>query len=127
MKKTTVAIGLILITALCLSACTKKSEPLVLPEAKDVKSIEIARGIEDLICKDQEKIDEFIQKATKAKPTDLKLHSDVRSIEGCQRVDLVTGDDMISIYVYEKDSKWYIERESQGIYETDETLLKILE
>lgn len=127
MKKLFVVIVLVIVLGLCLSVYNKKSDPIVLPATDEITSVEIANGIEDIICTEKEIITSFIQKVREAKPTAKESVQDVPSVLEYTRVDLVCNGNISSIFIYQEDSKWYIEQPYQGIYKTDETVLDLLE
>lgn len=140
MKKYSYLVMVVLIFALILSGCAEKADPIKnptetptgntkpieLPPTENILSIEIAGGYEDTIVKDKEIIKAFMEKVSQAKPTSKQAGQDVPDVLQYKRVDLVVEGDISSIFIYEEDSKWYIEQANHGVYETDETTLKLL-
>ncbi|NCC15602.1 MAG: hypothetical protein EOM28_04540 [Clostridia bacterium] len=127
MKKSVIAIVIMLALSLCLSACGKKANPIVLPQASEITSIEIGGGVQDIICTNKEQIESFVQKVSEATPTSKKSVQDVPTVEEYIRIDFVTNGNIASVFIYQEGSNWYIEQPYQGIYETDETILTLLE
>ena len=127
MKKSTLTIAMTLLMLFCLSACGEKPAPIALPAAEDVTSIEIAGGKEDTICTEKEKIAAFLQKASASKLTAEESVQDVPTVSKYTRVDLVCDGTLSSLFIYEKNAKWYIERPYEGIYETDESILATIQ
>lgn len=104
----------------------KKVNPIKLPLTENILSIEIAGGIKDIIVTDREMIESFIQKVAEATPTSKQSVQDVPTVSEYTRVDFVSHGNILSIFIYEDNSKWYIEQPYHGIYETDENILKLL-
>lgn len=126
MKKTIISMACIIVLGLSLTACGKKAEPMVLPYAEEIRSIEVSNGIDDIICTDKDVIASFIQKISEARATSKKSVQDVPNVSEYTRVDLVQDGKLTSIFIYQENSKWYIEQAYQGIYETDENILDLL-
>jgi predicted small lipoprotein YifL len=126
MKKLNFTMALLLIITLLFTACGKKAKPIELPTADIISSIEIPGGIEDIIVTDKELISSFIEKVQEAKPTSKQSVHDLPTVPEYIRVDFVGDNIFKSIFVYQENSKWYIEQAYIGIYETDGDLLKIL-
>lgn len=126
MKKYSCLILFVLIFTLCLSGCGKKANPIELPPTDNISSIEIAGGLKDTIITDKEKITSFIQKVVEATLTSKQSLQDVPTVSEYTRVDFVSDGNISSIFIYQENSKWYIEQPYHGIYETDEIILKLL-
>ena len=126
MKKFSCFILFVLIFTLCLSGCGKKANPIELPPTDNISSIEIAGGLEDTIIKDKEMIASIIQKVVDATPTSKQSVQDVPTVSEYTRIDFVSDGNISSIFIYQQNSKWYIEQPYHGIYETDEIILKLL-
>ncbi|MDD4781751.1 MAG: DUF5301 domain-containing protein [Tissierellia bacterium] len=127
MKKFSCIILFILIFTLGLLGCGKNANSIELPPTDNISSIEIAGGLEDTIITDKEIIASFIQKVGEAKPTNKQSVQDVPTVSEYTRVDFVSKGNISSIFIYQKNSKWYIEQPYHGIYETDENILKLIE
>ena len=126
MKKTFISMACIVVLGLSLTACGKKAEPMVLPYAEEIRSIEVSNGIDDIICIDKDVIASFIHKVSDAKATSKKSVQDVPNVSEYTRVDLVQDGRLTSVFIYQEDDKWYIEQPYQGIYESDENILDLL-
>jgi hypothetical protein len=126
MKKYNCLILFVLIITLCLSGCGKKANPIELPLTENISSIEIPGGIKDTIITDKEIIASFIKKVLEAMPTSKQSVQDVPTVSEYTRVDFVSAKNFSSIFIYQENSKWYIEQPYRGIYETDEITLKLL-
>jgi len=126
MKKYSCLILIVLIFTLCLSGCGKKANPIELPPTDNISSIEIAGGLKDTIITDKEMIASFIQKVVESIPTSKQSVQDVPTVSEYTRVDFVSDGNISSIFIYQENSKWYIEQPYHGIYETDEITLKLL-
>lgn len=126
MKKYSCLILFVLIFTLCLSGCGEKANPIELPLTDNISSIEIAGGIKDTIITDKETIASIIKKVAEAIPTSKQSVQDVPTVSEYTRVDFVSDGNISSIFIYQENSKWYIEQPYHGIYETDETILKLL-
>jgi predicted small lipoprotein YifL len=116
----------VLIFTLCLSGCGKKAKPIELPSTDNISSIEIAGGLKDTIITDKKMIASFIKKVAEAIPTSKQSVQDVPTVSEYTRVDFVSDGNISSIFIYQENSKWYIEQPYHGIYETDEIILKLL-
>lgn len=103
-----------------------KAQPLNLPSGEVVSSIEIAGGVQDIICTDKNTIVDFINVAHQAKPTNKKSLQDEPVVPTYVRVDLVYSGGMSSVFLYQENNKWYLEQPYQGIYQTDKQLLDIV-
>ncbi|MEG0598133.1 MAG: DUF5301 domain-containing protein, partial [Oscillospiraceae bacterium] len=79
------------------------------------------------ICTEKEKIAAFLQKASASRLTTEESVQDVPTVSKYTRVDLVCDGTLSSLFIYEKNAKWYIERPYEGIYETDESILDAIE
>jgi hypothetical protein len=126
MKKYSCLILFVLIFTLCLSGCVKKAKPIELPITDNISSIEIAGGLKDTIITDKKMIASFIEKVAEAIPTSKQSVQDVPTVSEYTRVDFVSDKNISSIFIYQENSNWYIEQPYHGIYETDETILKLL-
>ena len=126
MKKSVVGIIFIITCCLSLSACKKKAEPIALPLASEVTSVEVGLGDEDIIHTDKEWIASFMQKVGDGTPTSKESLQDVPSVSKYTKVDILYNDNVSSIFIYEEDSTWYVEQPYKGIYEVDETLSSLL-
>ena len=126
MKRYSYLLFFVLIFALGLSGCGKKANPIALPPTDNISSIEIAGGLEDTIITDKEMIASFIQKVVEATPTSKQSVQDVPAVSEYTRVDFVSEGNISSIFIYQENSKWYIEQPYHGIYETDEVILELL-
>lgn len=80
-----------------------------------------------MICTDSARIETFYQKLLSAKPTSKASVQDVPTVENATKFDLVHGESITSLFAYEEKGIWYVEQPYQGIYETDESLLGLLQ
>ena len=127
MKKSTIGAISIITCCLFLSSCKKKAEPISLPLTGAVESVEVALGSEDIIHTDEEWIASFMQKIGEGTPTSKESVQDVPSVSKYTKVDILYNNNISSVFIYEEDSKWYVEQPYQGIYEVDETISSFLE
>ena len=126
MGKKILSSALIIFLALMVVACKSSDKTIDLPRLEDITSVEIAGGINDLICKDQNIIAEFINTLASAKDTKKQSLDDVPRVDDYIRVDIVTKKDMFVVFFYQIEDKWYAERPYQGIFEVENKILDIL-
>lgn len=127
MKKLIAAAITIFALSLGLSACRKEPNSIELPLTSEITSIEINSEVKDTICTKKEQIEAFVQKISEATPTSKESVQDVPTVEKYTRIDFVTNGKISSIFIYQKGYNWYIEQPYRGIYETDGTILSLLE
>ena len=126
MKKSIIGTIFIITCCLFLSSCKKKAEPISLPLTGAVESVEVALGDEDIIHTDEEWIASFMQKIGDGKPTSKESVQDVPSVSKYTKVDILYNSNTSIVFIYEENSKWYVEQPYQGIYEIDETISSLL-
>ena len=113
-------------TALCficifvLVACGKKADPIVLPRADDITSIDISSDGSTVSDSDKIWICEMMSDISAAEPTGKESVQDIPQTKSYIKVVLTTATDAsITLYVYEDADGFYIEQPYQGIYKTD--------
>lgn len=104
----------------------KNTSQIKLPLTDNISSIEIAGGLKDTIITNKDMIEFFIQKVVEATPTSKQSIQDVPTVSEYTRVDFISSGNILSIFIYQDNSKWYIEQPYYGIYETNENILKLL-
>lgn len=114
------------IVALFLFGCEKKAEPIVLPPIEQISSIEIAGGIQDLIVTDVDVIASIVHKIDEAAPTSKPSVQDVPTVSEYIRIDFISDGNLSSVFLYEENSKLYVEQAYHGVFETDESFLKLI-
>ncbi len=125
MKKI-ISSALIIFLVIIVMGCKNNINTIELPKVEDITSIEIAGGINDIICRDQNIITEFINTLASAKDTKKQSLDDVPRVDDYIRVDIVTKEGMVTVFFYQIEDKWYAERPYQGIFEVDNKILDIL-
>lgn len=119
MKKYILA-GLCSIFILALCACGKTKEPIILPDAEDIISVDIKIGEDTVSCSDEAWINGVIENFSKSEPTGEESIQDVPAAERYIKVEFQFEDGTSALFAYEEDGKYYIEQPYQGIYEIKE-------
>ncbi len=115
MKKSK-TIFLVILALGMITACGKKGEPIALPDAASVSSIEIHHGDISAISIDQSFVDEFMLLLQDMEITDRQSVNDAPSVDDYTVIDLNYDDQISTIYYYEKNGAEYVEQPYQGIY-----------
>ncbi len=117
-----------MVVVFLLSGCEKQAEPIILPSANDIDSVDITTLDGSVVSySDKEWVEQFIAVVTQAKSTTEKSVQDVPGIETYGKVDISNNDRITTFFYYIENEKYYIEQPYQGIYRIDiniDTLVK---
>lgn len=126
MKKI-LALVLCLICTLTLVACGKKADPIALPQADEITSIDITVGTNTVNHSDKAWISEVVADMSGAKPTRKESVQDTPQVEHYIKIDIRLKADVNTLFAYEEGGKYYIEQPYQGIYKIDRQLFEKLQ
>ena len=115
------------IAVLALCACGKKAEPIVLPDAEDVFSVDIKIGEDTVSYSDEAWIGRLIEDFSGAEPTGEECVQDAPAVENYIKMDFQFGEGTSTLFAYEKNGKYYIEQPYQGIYRIKEETYRQLQ
>lgn len=117
-------ISLFLSTAciLALSACGGKADPIVLPNAGDITSVDITAGNKTINHADKAWINEMLSNISSSGPTSKESVQDAPDVENYIKIDIQFESGTGTLFAYEDSGKYYIEQPYQGIYEIDSKL-----
>ena len=73
---------------LTLFACSKKANPIVLPQSSDVVSVDVTVGENTVNCSDKIWIDEVISGLSDSKPTNKQSVQDFPQVDNYIKVEL---------------------------------------
>ncbi|MCI6254230.1 DUF5301 domain-containing protein [Eubacterium coprostanoligenes] len=110
---------------LTLFACSKKANPIVLPQSSDVVSVDVIDGENTVNCSDKIWIDEVISGLSDSKPTNKQSVQDFPQVDNYIKVELNSQTEKTTVFVYKDKGKFYIEQPYNGIYIIDSDLYKM--
>lgn len=105
---------------LTLFACSKKANPIVLPQSSDVVSVDVTVGENTMNCSDKTWIDEVISSLSDSKPTHRESVQDSPQVDNYIKVELNSQTEKTTVFVYKDKGKFYIEQPYSGICIIDE-------
>ena len=105
---------------LTLFACSKKANPIVLPQSSDVVSVDVTVGENTVNCSDKTWIDEVINGMTDSKPTNRESVQDSPQVDNYIKVELNSQTEKTTVFVYKDKGKFYVEQPYSGICIIDE-------
>ena len=105
---------------LTLFACSKKANPIVLPQSSDVVSVDVIDGENTVNCSDKTWIDEVINGMTDSKPTNKQSVQDFPQVKDYMRIEINSQTEKTTVFVYKDKGKFYIEQPYSGICIIDE-------
>lgn len=112
---------------LVLVSCGKKTDPITLPQANEIISVDISVGKCTVSHSDKTWINEIISDISSSEPTTKESVQDVPQVENYIKIDFQYKAGTSTIFVYKDNGKYYIEQPYQGIYEIDSQLFERLE
>ena len=110
---------------LTLFACSKKANPIVLPQSSDVVSVDVIDGENTVNCSDKIWIDEVISGLSDSKPTNKQSVQDFPQVDNYIKVELNSQTEKTTVFVYKDKGKFYVEQPYNGIYIIDSDLYKM--
>lgn len=105
---------------LTLFACSKKANPIVLPQSNDVVSVDVTVGENTVNCSDKTWIDEVIGGLSDSKPTNRESVQDSPHVKDYMRIEINSQTEKTTVFVYKDKGKFYIEQPYSGICIIDE-------
>lgn len=108
------------ICILTLFACSKKANPIVLPQSSDVVSVDVIDGENTVNCSDKTWIDEVINGMTDSKPTHRESVQDSPHVKDYMRIEFNSQTEKTTVFVYKDKGKFYVEQPYSGICIIDE-------
>lgn len=105
---------------LTLFACSKKANPIVLPQSSDVVSVDVTVGENTVNCSDKTWIDEVISGLSDSKPTHRESVQDSPHVKDYMRIEINSQTEKTTVFVYKDKGKFYIEQPYNGICIIDE-------
>ena len=105
---------------LTLFACSKKANPIVLPQSSDVVSVDVIDGENTVNCSDKTWIDEVISGLSDSKPTNRESVQDSPHVKDYMRVEINSQTEKTTVFVYKDKGKFYVEQPYSGICIIDE-------
>lgn len=121
------SVFLCLFCVLAMVSCNKKAEPLELPKASQVKSIEVSIEENMILHTDQTWIADVLVGVSAAKPTRNQSVQDVPTAERMIKVDIHSEKEITRFFAYEEGGSYYIERPYQGIYKLEKSIYEKLQ
>lgn len=105
---------------LTLFACSKKANPIVLPQSSDVVSVDVTVGENTVNCSDKTWIDEVISSLSDSKPTNRESVQDSPHVNEYMRIEINSQTEKTTFFVYKDKGKFYVEQPYNGICIIDE-------
>lgn len=103
------------------------ARPIELPEVNEVHTVEITEEISTKKYTDHKEILEILNCFLNAKPTRIMSVNETPNVRKLYTVNFFSKEDRLyTSYIYNKNSKWYIEQPYYGVYEIKENLLDFL-
>ena len=119
MKKL-IALVLALVCAFGLIGCGKQADPIVIPAADEIDSINITTfDNSEITFSDKEWIEQIVDILTNTETTTKESVQDIPNVENYGKVDISYNNKISTIFYYTEKGKHYIEQPYQGIYVTD--------
>lgn len=103
-----------------LFACSKKANPIVLPQSSDVVSVDVIDGENTVNCSDKTWIDEMISSLSDSKPTNRESVQDFPHVKDYMRIEINSQTEKTTVFVYKDKGKFYVEQPYNGICIIDE-------
>ena len=122
-----VSIFLCLACVLTLVACGKKADPITLPQADEIASIDITFEENTVSHSDKTWMSEIIADISSSEPTKKESVQDAPRVESYIRIDFRLETGTITIFAYEDRGKYYLEQPYQGIYKIERKLFERLQ
>ena len=110
---------------LTLFACSKKANPIVLPQSSDVVSVDVIDGENTVNSSDKTWIDEVISGLSDSKQTNRESVQDFPQVDNYIKVELNSQTEKTIVFVYKDKGKFYVEQPYNGIYIIDSDLYKM--
>lgn len=108
------------VCVLTLFACSKKVNPIVLPQSSDVVSVDVIDGENTVNCSDKTWIDEVISGLSDSKPTNRESVQDSPHVKDYMRIEINSQTEKTTVFVYNEKGKFYVEQPYNGICIIDE-------
>lgn len=108
------------VCVLTLFACSKKANPIILPQSSDVVSVDVTVGENTVNCSDKTWIDEVISGLSDSKPTNRESVQDSPHVKDYMRIEINSQTEKTTVFVYKDKGKFYIEQPYSGICIIDE-------
>lgn len=108
------------VCVLTLFACSKKVNPIVLPQSSDVVSVDVIDGENTVNCSDKTWIDEVISGLSDSKPTNRESVQDSPHVKDYMRIEINSQTEKTTVFVYNEKDKFYVEQPYNGICIIDE-------
>ncbi|WP_454969990.1 DUF5301 domain-containing protein [Eubacterium sp.] len=105
---------------LTLFACSKKANPIVLPQSSDVVSVDVTVGENTVNCSNKTWIDEVISGLSDSKPTNRESVQDSPHVKDYMRIEIDSQTEKTTVFVYKDKGKFYVEQPYSGICIIDE-------
>lgn len=105
---------------LTLFACSKKANPIVLPQSSDVVSVDVTVGENTVNCSNKTWNDEVISGLSDSKPTNRESVQDSPHVKDYMRVEINSQTEKTTVFVYKDKGKFYVEQPYSGICIIDE-------
>lgn len=112
---------------LTLFACSKKANPIILPQSSDVVSVDVTVGENTVNCSDKIWIDEVISGLSDSKQTNRESVQDFPQVDNYIKVELNSQTEKTTVFVYKDKGKFYVEQPYNGIYIIDSDLYKMFQ
>lgn len=101
-------------------ACSKKANPIVLPQSSDIVSVDVTVGENTVNCADKIWIDEVISGLSDSKPTNRDSVQDFPHVKDYMRIEINSQTEKTTVFVYKDKGKFYVEQPYSGICIIDE-------
>ena len=117
LKKMCRAVGVPL-AVLALSGCGSDGK-MSIPEVEKIDSVIVTAEEKTVTHEDREWIEKLSQTAVHSELTSRKSVNDTPVTDDYIKVELITGKDSDTIYMYKAGSSYYAERPYEGIYKIE--------
>lgn len=104
------------------------AEPIYLPNNGEIIAIEITKDTFHKKYTNPEIINTIIEQLSKARETRILTVHDLPPVMEYYTVDIITEDTskVYTSFIYQENSKWYIEQPYRGVYEITEDIFTLL-
>lgn len=104
------------------------AEPIHLPNNEEITMIEIKKDNFNIKYTEVEILKTIIDQLSKAKETRILTVHDQPTVMEYYTINIITKDnsDIYTSFIYQENSKWYIEQPYRGVYEIKEDISFLL-
>jgi len=105
-----------------LAGCSDKVDPIVLPDAAQIHSVDVAASGQTVSHTDPAWIHSVIAGLSDSRPTGKESIQDAPEGKPYTKLDFHFSKGASAVFVYPENGSYYVEQPYQGIYEIDSSV-----